>query len=263
MEKDDIPRTIPSKVQARLSVLTRVAAPKLEKATRILGSSSTLDVNLTTAQYALTLLAEVVDRVSNKRALAELVASVTAVAKMLDVDVVVEKELKPSAVADRMRKLSGLISDVRIFNRLWGLLGLFQWGIATFRAPPKDWVLRLIAYTQVCSNTLYQPLENIAYLGSHGILPVSRSTIGKLWLISSRLWMMHVLLDIVRLGRERMIDSIKTKEDEERWTRQAIVDCAYLPMTIHWSRQSGFLSELGVGVCGSIAGGVRLIPLWM
>ncbi|KAK7203180.1 hypothetical protein BZA70DRAFT_84041 [Myxozyma melibiosi] len=273
----------PSTLHTRILNAARSSDPSLAKASRILSSASTLDLNLMTAQYSLTFLAESIKFIHNKAALARLFARLSALSTYFDSVTIVSKPgdilLPPSQTALRLRRLTALISDVRIFNRLWGTITMLKWGSAVLQAPPKDAILKLIAYTQVVSNNIYQPLENIAYLASHDILPVDKLTVKKLWIFSSRLWALHIILEFVRLAREYALSSKSSasattseKLDPELaaervkakklWTRQLIVTAAYFPLTIHWSLESGIINDWMVGLFGSIAGGVRFFPLW-
>ncbi|KAK9240736.1 hypothetical protein V1525DRAFT_394830 [Lipomyces kononenkoae] len=277
--------TVPAlqtQLHARLLTLAKRSDPGLAKADRILSASSSLDLNLMTLQYALVFVSESITTVHNRRVLRQVYIQLSTLLNyfsrgaglaVVTADVAVARP----AVAVRMRTLSSLISDIRIFNRLWGLIGLLRWAIATLQSPPKDALLAAVAYLQVISNLLYQPLENIAYLGSHDIIPVSKAKINRLWVLSSRLWAAHVILEFVRLGRQKYLaaavqrhevgEKAKAKTEsnkaaEELWRRQLLVNTAYFPLTIHWSTQTGFLSELAVGALGTVAGGARLIPLW-
>ncbi|KAK9370033.1 hypothetical protein V1509DRAFT_618342 [Lipomyces kononenkoae] len=277
--------TIPglqAQLHARLLTVAKRSDPALAKADRILSASSSLDLNLMTLQYALVFVSESITAVHNRRVLRQVYRQLSILLNyfgsgsnmaVVTADVAVPR---PS-IAVRMRTLSSLISDIRIFHRLWGLIGLLRWAIATLQSPPKDSWLAAVAYLQVVSNLLYQPLENIAYLGSHDIIPVSKAKINRLWVVSSRLWAAHVILEFVRLGRQKYLAVQKNKDDagekkaeaktesamaEVLWRRQLLVNTAYFPLTIHWSMQTGFLSELAVGVLGTVAGGARLIPLW-
>ncbi|KAK9389890.1 hypothetical protein V1515DRAFT_592150 [Lipomyces mesembrius] len=258
---------IQAQLHARLLTLAKRSDPALARADRILSASSSLDLNLMTLQYALVLVSESITAVHNRRVLGQVYTQllpllyyfggVTLVAADVDVP--------PPSVSIRMRTLSSLISDIRIFHRLWGLVGLLRWAIATLQKPPKDALLKAVTFAQVASNILYQPLENIAYLGSHEIIPVSKAKINRLWAVSSRLWAVHVILEFVRLGREKYLagkDAEKSKTADALWRRQLLVNAAYFPLTIHWSLETGVLSDLAVGVLGTIAGGARLIPLW-
>lgn len=103
---------------------------------------------------------------------------------------------------------TSLIDDFRIFLRLPALLSIWAWGASVYRSPPKDRVLRAIAWAQVISCALFQALENAAYLGSKGVLDLGRWVEGKnsrgvarafVW--TSRFWMAHVVLEFGRLGR--------------------------------------------------------------
>ncbi len=89
--------------------------------------------------------------------------------------------------------------------RLWGLLGIWSWGAATWRDPPRDRALKALAWTQVVANALYQYLENGAYLGSHGVFAFSTAKQNRWYAWSSRFWMAHVVLDFARLARVRQL----------------------------------------------------------
>ena len=53
------------------------------------------------------------------------------------------------------KALSVLIDDVRIFMRLWGLLGIWSWASGTYKSPPTDVPLKVIAWSQIsaCAGT--------------------------------------------------------------------------------------------------------------
>jgi hypothetical protein len=178
--------------------------------------------------------------------------------------------------AQRLRALSDLISDFRIFARLWGLLKIYQWGKRTWRSPHGDAVVRGIVYAQVVVNVLYQYLENGAYLSSKGVAGWSAQRQKRAWLWSSRFWMAHVGLDFVRLGREWALRKGTTKEKEvvldgkgavveqgdqewwRGWVRELLIDAAWAPLTLHWSLENGLLGDFWVGLLGSVAGVARL-----
>lgn len=87
---------------------------------------------------------------------------------------------------------------------------------------------------------------------------------------------MHVVLDLYRFGREWMIrhDKGKGKEVDDgvlnqgeqewraKWRRGMVTNMAWLPLTIHWGLEKGLVSELGVGLLGSIAGASSTMELW-
>lgn len=184
-------------------------------------------------------------------------------------------------LATRLKALSVLIGDFRIFARLFGLLGIYSWGKETWQNEGKegDKVLRTVAWAQVVVNALFQVLENAAYLSSKGVLGLSVEKQNKAWVWSSRYWMSHVLLDFVRMGRERSLRLAKGKVGEkgveesdtvrieegawrEGWMRQLVVNTAWLPLTAHWSTETGLVSEFWVGVFGSVAGVTGLRKRW-
>jgi len=169
--------------------------------------------------------------------------------------------------AQRLKALSALISDFRIFARLWGLLNLWAWGKRVLENPSKDVVLARIAYAQVLVNICYQYLENGAYLSGKGVLGWDKQRQGRAWVLSSRFWMAHVGLDFVRLWREWQTrrkdvdgngdDKVKEQSEEEwrrLWRKQLVVDLAYAPLTVHYSLEKGLLGQFWVGLCGSVAG---------
>ncbi|CZT01083.1 uncharacterized protein RAG0_08887 [Rhynchosporium agropyri] len=187
-------------------------------------------------------------------------------------------DIRPSrllVISARLKALSSLISDFRIFARLWGLLGMYSWGKQVWSQDGGDQVVRSIAGVQVLSNVAFQYLENMAYLSSKGVWDWSPEKQGKAWVWSSRFWAAHVLLDLVRLGRERSVqrkvvrfkgrEEEAEKDEEEfwaRWRRQLVINLAYAPLTVHWSLEKGLVGEFWVGVFGSVAGLAGLRELW-
>lgn len=184
------------------------------------------------------------------------------------------------------KKLATLISDYRIFIRLWGLLGIYAWGKSVYLDPPKDKVLRWIAYTQVALNACFQTIENRAYLAGKTIITGDASSQLRDWCWSSRFWCAHTTLEFVRLYRMKKIweaedkaavqkkrgegawwsgdEDAKAKRQNEvaGWWKDLIVNGAYYPMTLHWSLESGLLTEIQVGILGVIAGGTGLRDVW-
>lgn len=210
-------------------------------------------------------------------------------------------KLDPKAIeslAGRARTASNLISDIRIFNRLWGLIPLSVWAFDTFNAPPTDPVLKNVAYLQVIVNLIYQPLENVAYLAMHNVIGgLSADAQTKLWLRSCYLWAAHVVLDFIRIYREYQVTKSQAvaeayKDAKEQvgeagaknvtpssrainqhvqkaiaakkfgWVQALIINLSYLPLTIHWSLEKGCLSDIAVGFLGATAAAANIIPKW-
>jgi Peroxisomal biogenesis factor 11 (PEX11) len=158
----------------------------------------------------------------------------------------------PSPLSTRLRTLSDKLSDARILLRLRGIVPTYNWLVNTEAAPPGDHVLATVAKLQTYTNTLYFPLENTAYLSSHGILPVSKRTESKLWAWSCRLWAAHVALEFVRLGRERELEP--EKKVGRRWCAELVQNLAFVPLTVHYSLKNGIgLRQVDIGYLGFIA----------
>ncbi|PWW79458.1 hypothetical protein C7212DRAFT_361940 [Tuber magnatum] len=164
--------------------------------------------------------------------------------------------LPPSALSSTrstrisIPKLTSLISDVRMFMRLWGLIGIYTWGLSTLSASRPS----PIEIAQVFANTCFQICENVAYLSSHGIVRIRKKTEGQLWLWSSRFWMAHVALEFVRLfggGRRG-----------KGWEREVLSNCAYAPLTVHYSVDGGAIGPEAIAACGSVAAVIGLQNEW-
>lgn len=194
--------------------------------------------------------------------------------------------------AESSKALATILSDYRIFVRLWGLFGIYTWTRSTVLSshPPitsrKDKVLRGVLWSQIVSGWAFQILENGAYLASKGVL-TGRGWAGeegkrretRWWVWSSRFWSAHVVLEGVRLlvlrshenhvshaekekdEEEKLIKERSQREDRE-WWRDVVSNVAYFPMTLHWSIEEGLLSDAGVGICGMFAGGALLVDAW-
>lgn len=176
-----------------------------------------------------------------------------------------------------LKRLRDLCSDYRIFARLLGYPAVHAWGISTYNTPTSvqtGSLPRWIEDTQVMVNLAYQPLENVAYLSSHDILPLSKNVESKLWLWSCRCWAAHVFLDLYRLSlvRKQYLEdpAINKKSQQERedlsfsWVREVIINLAYAPLTLHWSLERGLpgLTERGVGALGVVAAIGQLSKMW-
>lgn len=184
--------------------------------------------------------------------------------------------------AQRLKALSSLISDVRIFARLFGLLGIWAWGKSVLEAPPQDVVEKRIVQLQVLVNICFQTLENGAYLASKGVLNWTPDKQNKAWLWSCRFWAAHVGFEFLRLAREFAIRGESRTAEEKRtdgghgdvstgsrekewlgqWGRNLVMNAAWAPLTLHWSLEKGLLSDFGVGAMGTIVAAIRMPILW-
>jgi len=172
----------------------------------------------------------------------------------------------PSPLSSRLKSLSAKLSDVRILLRLHGIIPTYRWLLNTHASPPSDPTLSTVTKLQTYANMLYFPLENAAYLGSHGFIPMSKRTETDLWLWSCRFWGAHVALDFVRLYRERQIRLTEEKEKrakeekvaaqgwDKTWWAELVVNLAYAPLTVHWSLEQGLgFRDVEIGYLGLIA----------
>lgn len=261
--------------------LTVNTEEKLRATDANLSSYGSNDSNLAFVCYGLLFISEVLKRVADS-SLFSPDASLTSPGALLSAQALLKTLLgSPKALvgtASQLRSLSDLISDIRIFNRLWGLIPLSVWAVDTFKSPPSDPVLRFIAYSQVVVNIIYQPLENVAYLAMHNVLDNSSKYFnsyaqGKLWIYSCYFWAAHVVLDFFRLYREySLVKNDKTLTVEQKqaklkankfgWIQGLIINISYLPLTVHWSLEQGCLNDMTVGFLGATAAAASIFPRW-
>ncbi|KAI9833244.1 MAG: hypothetical protein M1826_000157 [Phylliscum demangeonii] len=193
----------------------------------------------------------------------------------------------------QVRALAALIADVRIFHRLWGLLAIWRGAATAFRSPAADGVVRGLVAAQIVASLASQALENAAYLASHRVVRWTKPRQDRAWRWSARFWALHVLLDLLRLWRLRVVGMsasvpasaslplaselsekepaakelgpVRASDDAElrEWWRQLYVDLAYAPLTVHWSvPPHGVVSQLAVGLLGSVVGALQMKQLW-
>ena len=205
------------------------------------------------------------------------------------------------ALSTRLKALSGMLSDVRAFSRLWGLLGMYFWAkrlllrkpaVAAGTKPPKA-IDTAVSYASLGTCIIFQAMENVAYLGSKNIIPVSPKRQGELFRWSSRFWALYVGLDLGRLLRELVdrrntrqerrvarakaaaenmdpaaaVEAGRSLEDEEKewlvkWRRQFLKQCAWAPLTMHYSAEKGLIGEGMIGLLGSVPGILQIGELW-
>jgi hypothetical protein len=241
---------------------------------RILSTPSGTDTFLLTLCYTSLLTSSVLSSISIHRihaAARQLISQ--AISLPPNTTLIIDtSSLPPSRLlisSTRLKALSDLISDFRIFVRLWGLLSIYRWGKSVYNSPPTDALIRRIKYTQVVSNIVFQYLENRAYLASKGVLGWGKEKQTQAWVWSSRFWMLHVVLEFVRLWRESRLRSVKGKDKEgdenewkAKWRREMVVNLAYAPLTLHWSLEQGLVDDFWVGLLGSVAGVAGLREFW-
>lgn len=199
-----------------------------------------------------------------------------------------------STSAQAFQKIGSIVGDSRTAWRIWGLLPIFQWLISLERSPPATRSLLTIERLQGWAMLGYYPLEHISYLLSHGIIPATISSplsllpfasasqkgkklklnAGKLSLWSTRFWAAYVFLHFAHLWEDRKLLiqrgrslkrskggaglSAEEKRDmAQRWDAfwsEVVVNLGYLPLTVHWSLESGFIkNDVVIGILGLVA----------
>ncbi|CAD6589378.1 MAG: hypothetical protein ASARMPREDX12_003752 [Alectoria sarmentosa] len=240
---------------------------------RLLSRTSTLDKTLLTVSYTLHLLHSILAKTP---------------------------QISASRLTTSLTPLTAIFDDFRVFLRLWGLLGIYSWGVSTYITPPGDGIVRAITWGQVVACALYQGLENGAYLAGKGVLGWKKERTARAWMWSGRAWCAYVALELARLGYEwgelkgqdlgrrrrksvdlRGIDDegeavekgelelrMDKVEDEGlrerwgKWYREVGVNVAYAPMTVHYSLEDGILGEGAIGGLGAVVGALSIEQAW-
>ncbi|KAI5807048.1 hypothetical protein EDC01DRAFT_638006 [Geopyxis carbonaria] len=180
-----------------------------------------------------------------------------------------------TSTAVRLRAAAARISDARMFLRLWGLFGITEWGVKTLRSPPADTVEKYLVLAQVGVNTVFQVLENAAYLNMHGVLAIAdKARERQMWLWSTRMWAAHIVLEFLRLERVRAVRK-KTKtivdvkivgDDDkaarESWRKSFVGNMMMAPLSWHWSTEKGLIDDTTVGLFGGYAAAVSFMDAW-
>lgn len=177
--------------------------------------------------------------------------------------------------ARSLRALSALLSEFRMFTRLWSLLGLYLKVKGLAAAELSGSAARLGAFDrampwlQTGSLVALQVFENAAYLASRGVLPLQPATTGAAFTWSARCFAAYVGLEIGRLVVERVRREraeVDEKGELERWRGEwntaFVKSLAWAPLTVHWSLEKGLVSEAAVGALGTIPGVIGITTLW-
>lgn len=127
---------------------------------------------------------------------------------------------------------------------------MYEWGYGTFTSPPSDSIEAAITYAQVAVNTVYQILENLAYLNGKKVVTLPKGNGGKwgseawCWIWSTRCWLAHCVLEFARLERVRRIREKKPegKAEEERqvrknWWKAVVGNAAYTPLAVSFPKE--------------------------
>ncbi|KAI0180903.1 hypothetical protein GGR52DRAFT_583359 [Hypoxylon sp. FL1284] len=143
-----------------------------------------------------------------------------------------------------------------------------------------DPVETAISWAQLGACVVFQSLENGAYLSSKGVLgwPAAAQRRAGLW--SARFWAAFVGAEVGRLvwearrrGRRTRAErfaggrtAAEVQRDEDDWSaawRKALArNLAWAPLTLHWSSETGLLSEMAVGAIACVPGVIQMRDLW-
>ncbi|KAL9626415.1 MAG: hypothetical protein Q9204_007326 [Flavoplaca sp. TL-2023a] len=253
---------------------------------RLLSSTPTLDLILSTTSYTLALIS-------------------TLVPSSLSPNPSIRSHL----LRHRLSSLSSLLSETRTTLRLFGLIPIYTWAVSTFQTSqpntnttnnplsnplsnPEN-LTHSLTLTQILAGITFQILENLAYLGDKNILPLSPARRSKYWLWCCRAWAVHVFLEIFKLLLSRPqifqepqippTDSTNaeksssdatqpastppqqqttTKTERETYHRNLKINLAYAPMTLHYSFPNGLLNDSTVALCGVLASWWGLQGAW-
>ncbi|KAG0301356.1 hypothetical protein BGZ98_008427 [Dissophora globulifera] len=201
------------------------------------------------------------------------------------------------STAQRIRNLSGPISDFRILLRYYGLLPLIQWMqyVDSDNSPSPSPLLLLLDRLQNICNLIYYPLEHIYWLGAHEIIPISMEKTNRIAIWSCRFWAAYVALQFVHLAEEyrlyktRLLTieaQVKAADKKAKETGEpvdksvyktelaalrtekkgifinTIINTGYLPLTVHWSLEKSSFPDVGVGIFGGIAAVAQFYVTW-
>jgi hypothetical protein len=179
-------------------------------------------------------------------------------------------------LAERLKNLSGLLSEARTMLRLWGLLGMYFWAkrllSQTFSSaspktekdgPAPSRLDTVISYSQLVTCVAFQALENGAYLSSKGVMGWSPAKQGWAMKWSARLWGLYVGIELGKLAAERVGGgATRDVKAAAAWKSAFVRNLAWAPLTLHWGSDKGVVSDWMVGALASVPGVIQMAELW-
>ncbi|KAK0738475.1 hypothetical protein B0T18DRAFT_335399 [Schizothecium vesticola] len=168
-----------------------------------------------------------------------------------------------ATLAARLRALSTLLSEARTILRLWALLGMYTWGKGlvgkTLRGSPEgekeSKTTMVIEWARLLCCVGLQGLENGAYLSSRGVLGWTPAQQGLAYKWSARFWAAYIGIELGRL-------LAGSTEETGEWRKKVARNAAWMPLTLHWSTDVGFVSEPVIGALASVPGIIQMRDLW-
>jgi hypothetical protein len=106
-----------------------------------------------------------------------------------------------------LKALYATLEDHRIVSRLFGLIPLYTTAVEAWRKPHRDPAVKALLYASLAAGTVFQVLENVALLTRRGVLngEGAKRREGWLWILSNRIWLAQLGLEILRLARVRQL----------------------------------------------------------
>lgn len=267
----------PGQDDSTLIKALRTADTTILRLQKLFSTPAGIDVSLSTTYYTLRFIhARLVDRLEKQyEKLADDFAKNAAGVLVPGETMVATVEAPRTRLAENcatVKTAAGAISDFRAFTRLWGLLGVYSWARGTYLDPPRDSVLKAIVWAQIIGGFWYQGLENAAYLVSKGILRGEKwsEREAKWYRWSSGFWLVHIVLEAVRMLRARQIESEQKSDKfvsraaDRQWQLDFYRNASFAPLAYHWYLEDGKspLTETWLGLFGMFPGIVRLRGLW-
>lgn len=268
--------SVPSDIHSSLSQLLLKLDSYTARLSAILSTPTGIDKFMLTIYYTIKLVLPQIKRVRLARAKAQL-SSFAAKASpallpgetLVAVTSLSRTDRALAATETGAAALSGIVSEFRMVGRLWGLMTMYRWGRATALNPPGGKLDTAIVAGQVFACTMYQVLENVAFLAGKGVISgewVRPEKLGRMWLLSCRFWFAHTVLEAWRLLREKSRldkkidaavsgekeDKIAVKKEVQAWNRAWYSNAAYAPMALHWSFATGLIPDEVVGALGLV-----------
>lgn len=173
-----------------------------------------------------------------------------------------------------------------MFLRLFNLLHIYAWAHTRYLHPPRDPIIKLLLSAQILSATLFQSIENAAFLARRGVLrgPSWQRKIPLLIAFANRFWMTQHLLELLRLLRVRQLrwnedfgaeeeeqqrrEDVVEAESEElkrQWERDLVFNASWLPIRLHASHEDegeSPVTETWFGVFGLVPSLIMMQDAW-
>lgn len=259
-----VPAPIPPSSQLS-KIFTSPLDDRIAHLNRVLSTASGIDSTLCFLGYGLVFVSASLENVRTSQTFRKLVANVNEKSTGAPG---VGLAATLGDVAASAKTLGGMCSDFRTAMRMWGLLKIWAGAKATYFSPPKDGVLKVLAWSQLGSMAAYLALENNYYLWSKGVINkgLTAEVMGKRLRAAIWVFCAYLVMDFVRLSRVVQLRAVEKGEDvdektlkaqladqDRAWYRSLTVDLAYFPLCFGWGGAIS-LPEWAFGLGGALAG---------